>query len=220
MIYMIYLTVGRFWRTAILALVASVTFLQPVKKLMAQVPVKHTQGVLHGFLVQSTLTGESLADGDLIQIARGNQVTSQLVSKLRDGSVHDETAVFSQRGNFRLLKYQLVQKGKTFQHPAPVLGHGLSLAGIPSVVGGQLCLRWPAQAEHASDDPIEAPNEHNHKCQLSDVTSEFKKLSADLDLHKGESPWIVRKSEFVLGGRRDTTKFYSLAVIRPERQLM
>jgi hypothetical protein len=38
---------------------------------MAQVPVKHTQGVLHGFLVLRTLAGESIADGDLTQVARG-----------------------------------------------------------------------------------------------------------------------------------------------------
>src|SRR5512135_2188857 len=117
---MICSTVNHFWRRAIFALVAGVTLIQPAVMSMAQVPVKHTQGVLHGFLVLRTLAGESLADGDLIQVARGDRVTSQLVFKFKDGSTHDETAVFSQRGNFRLLKYHLVQKGNTFQHPIEV----------------------------------------------------------------------------------------------------
>ncbi|HUX45219.1 MAG TPA: hypothetical protein VMV57_10755 [Terracidiphilus sp.] len=112
--------VDRIWRTAIVALVAGVTLLQPGTTSAAQVAVRHTEGVLHGFLVLRTLAGEPLADGDLIQIARGNRVTSQLVFHFKDGSVHDETAVFSQRGKFRLLSYHLIQKGHAFQHPIEV----------------------------------------------------------------------------------------------------
>ncbi len=117
---MICLTVGCFRRTAIIALIAGFAFLHPAATSMAQVPVRHTQGVLHGFLVPRTLAGESLADDDLIQVARGNRVTGQLVFKFKDGSIHDETAVISQHGNFRLLRYHLVQKGSTFQHPIEV----------------------------------------------------------------------------------------------------
>jgi hypothetical protein len=86
----------------------------------APVAVRHTEGLVHGFLVLRTLAGDTLADGDLIQIARGYRVTNRLVFRFKDGSVHDETAVFSQRGNFRLLSDHLVQKGPAFQHPMQV----------------------------------------------------------------------------------------------------
>jgi hypothetical protein len=81
------------------------------------VPVRHTEGVVHGFLALRTLDGASIADGDLIQLARGMRVTSRLVFHFKDGSIHDETAVFSQRSLFRLTSYHLVQKGPTFPRP-------------------------------------------------------------------------------------------------------
>ena len=87
----------------------------------APVAVRHTEGLVHGFLVLRTLEGDTLADGDLIQVAHGDRVTNHLVFSFRDGSVRDETAIFSQRGNFRLLNYHLVQKGPAFQRPMEVL---------------------------------------------------------------------------------------------------
>jgi hypothetical protein len=86
----------------------------------APVTVRHAEGLVHGFLVLRTVAGDTLADGDLIQIARGDRVTSRLTFRFKDGSVHDETAVFSQRRNFRLLNDHLVQKGPAFQHPMEV----------------------------------------------------------------------------------------------------
>jgi len=88
--------------------------------LAAQVAARHTEGVVHGFLLLSTLEGKPLADGDSVQVSRGNRVTSHLVFRFKDGSVYDETAVFSQRGNFRLLSYHLVQKGPAFHSPMEV----------------------------------------------------------------------------------------------------
>jgi hypothetical protein len=76
--------------------------------------------LVHGFLVLRTLAGDTLADGDLIQVARGDRITSRLVFHFKDGSVHDETVVYSQRRNFRLLTDHLVQKGPAFQHPMDV----------------------------------------------------------------------------------------------------
>jgi hypothetical protein len=43
-----------------------------------------------------------------------------LVFHFKDGSLHDETAVFSQRRAFRLLSYHLVQKGPAFERPIEV----------------------------------------------------------------------------------------------------
>jgi hypothetical protein len=85
-----------------------------------QVAVRHKEGLVHGFLVLHTVEGKLLADGDLIQNAQDERVTSRLVFRFKDGSLHDETAVFSQRGRFRLLHYHLVQKGPAFEHPMEV----------------------------------------------------------------------------------------------------
>jgi hypothetical protein len=79
------------------------------------VTVRHAEGLVHGFLVMSTLDGTRVADGDLIQVARGDRVTSRLVFHFKDGSLRDETAVFSQRQRFRLISDHLVQKGPAFQ---------------------------------------------------------------------------------------------------------
>ncbi len=87
---------------------------KPLAIILTPVVVRHTEGLVHGFLLLSTMEGNPLADGDLIQVCRSNRVTGHLVFRFKDGSVHDETAVFSQRGNFRLLSYHLVQKGPAF----------------------------------------------------------------------------------------------------------
>lgn len=91
---------------------------------VAQVLVRHQEGLVHGFLALRTLDGETLADGDLMQTARGDRVTSRLVFHFKDGSLHDETAVFSQRGHFRLLSDHLIQKGPAFKHPIDMTVNG------------------------------------------------------------------------------------------------
>jgi len=101
-------------------LLAWAVLLQPGRLDAALVSVHHTEGLVHGFLVLRTLEGNTLADGDLIQVARGDRVTSELVFHFKDGSVHDETVVFSQRRSFRLLSDHIVQKGPAFQHPLEV----------------------------------------------------------------------------------------------------
>ena len=81
------------------------------------VTVRHAEGVVRGFLVLRTLDGTAIADGDSIQTVRGGRVTTRLTFRFKDGSVHDETAVFTQRGQFRLVSSHLVQKGPTFPQP-------------------------------------------------------------------------------------------------------
>jgi hypothetical protein len=58
-----------------------------------------------------------LAVGDLIQVVRGDWVTSRLLFRFKDGSVDDETTVFSQRGNFQLITDHHIQKGPSFPQP-------------------------------------------------------------------------------------------------------
>ncbi len=100
-------------RVASLALI--LTGLPPAGYALGEVvPVRHAEGMVHGFLALRTLGGETIADGDLIQTSRGDRVTSRLVFRFRDGSLHDETAVFTQSGNFRLVSDHLIQKGPSF----------------------------------------------------------------------------------------------------------
>jgi hypothetical protein len=85
--------------------------------LNAQIAVRHKEGLVHGFLRLSTMEGKPLANGDLAQLSHGNTVTSRLTFRFNDGSLREETAVFSQRGKFRLLDYHLIQKGPAFRNP-------------------------------------------------------------------------------------------------------
>jgi hypothetical protein len=81
------------------------------------VAVRYVAGMVHGFLVLRTAEGETLATGDLVQLAHGDRITTKLVFRFKDGSIDDETTVYSQRGTFRLLKDHHVQKGPAFLHP-------------------------------------------------------------------------------------------------------
>jgi hypothetical protein len=81
------------------------------------VTVRYREGLVHGFLVLSTLDGDPLAHGELAQVSRGDRVTTHVVFRFKDGSVDDETTIFLQRSNFRLLSYHLEQKGPAFRYP-------------------------------------------------------------------------------------------------------
>jgi hypothetical protein len=89
--------------------------LQPTLCPAETVAVRYPEGVSHGFLVLRTQEGKSIADGDSIQVARGDRVTSRMRFRFTDGSIYEETTVFSQRGTFRLLSDHVLQKGPTFK---------------------------------------------------------------------------------------------------------
>lgn len=84
------------------------------------VAVRLREGEFHGFLVLRTLDGAIVASGDSLQVAQGDRVTNRLVYHFKDGSVQDETVVFSQKGHFLLLSDHLVQKGPAFKRPMDV----------------------------------------------------------------------------------------------------
>jgi hypothetical protein len=92
-------------------------------------PVRYSEGLVHGYLALRTLSGETLAAGDLLQQVRGDEVSSRLVFHFKDGSLHQEDTTFSQRGHFRLRSYRLQQKGPAFEHPI-----GVSIDGERGVV--------------------------------------------------------------------------------------
>jgi hypothetical protein len=93
----------------------------PVQGLSEQVRVRHPEGTLHGFLSLTNEQGEVLADGDLIEIVRGDRVTSRLTFHFKDGSIDDETTVFTQKGVFRLISDHHVQHGQYFSTQLDVL---------------------------------------------------------------------------------------------------
>jgi hypothetical protein len=78
------------------------------------VPVRFNEGLVHGFLKVSSADGTRLADGDLFQTSSGGRVTGRLTFHFKDGSLQDETTVFTQQKAFRLISYHLIQKGPSF----------------------------------------------------------------------------------------------------------
>jgi len=107
------------------------------------VAVRYTEGALHGFLVLRTLDHKLLAEGDLIQTVRGDRVTAHLVFRFKDGSLLDQTTVYSQRQRFQLISDRLVQKGPTFPQPLE-----MSVDGIT----GQVTVRYEDEhGKHKSE---------------------------------------------------------------------
>jgi hypothetical protein len=92
-----------------------------VSAVATPIAVRHPEGIVHGFLVLRTMDGTPIADGDLQQTAQGDRVTARLTFRFKDGSLHDETVVFSQRGSFRVLSDHLIQKGPSFPQPVDVM---------------------------------------------------------------------------------------------------
>jgi hypothetical protein len=109
-------TIERRFRASIV-LVTGLVLLVAGNPSAEPVVVRYVEGLVHGFLSLRSPDGKLLADGDLIQNARGNRVTSRLVFHFKDGSLSDETAVFSQSGHFSLITDHLIQKGPAFEQP-------------------------------------------------------------------------------------------------------
>lgn len=78
------------------------------------VAVRYTEGVTHGFLTLRSAAGDLLAQGDLLQVVRPERVDSRLVFRFKDGSLYDETVVFTQDKVFTMVSYRLVQRGPSF----------------------------------------------------------------------------------------------------------
>jgi hypothetical protein len=101
-------------------LLACAAMLQPSALFAELIPVRHTEGLIHGFLVVRSLEGKAVADGQMTQDARGDRVTNHLIFRFKDGSVYEDTTIFSQRGTFRLVSDHLIQKGPSFKQPMDI----------------------------------------------------------------------------------------------------
>jgi hypothetical protein len=103
------------------ALLAFAFPLQPNALIAEQVPVRHKEGLMHGFLALRTLEGKKLADGEMTQVAAGDRLTADLIFRFKDGSFYEDKTVFTQKGSFRLLSDHLVKKGPSFKQPMETL---------------------------------------------------------------------------------------------------
>jgi hypothetical protein len=88
------------------------------------IPVKHTVGALHGFLTIRSSTGAILGHGELYEFAQGDRVTARLTMHFRDGSLDDETTVFTQRQAFALISDHHIQHGPFFKNAIDALVEG------------------------------------------------------------------------------------------------
>jgi hypothetical protein len=78
------------------------------------IAVRQTQGLTHGFLIVRAEDGRVIARGELSQVAHGERVTAHLTYRFRDGSIDEDTAIFTQRGTFQLVSDHHIQKGPYF----------------------------------------------------------------------------------------------------------
>jgi hypothetical protein len=78
------------------------------------IPVRFAEGMVHGFLDLTTQAGRPLAHGDLLQVARNDEMASRMVFHFGDGSVFEEAVTYAQDGVFTMLTYHLVQSGPAF----------------------------------------------------------------------------------------------------------
>jgi hypothetical protein len=100
------------------------------------VPVRHLEGREHGFVVIHDEAGHPIGSGEVTQSVEGDRVTYRMIYRLRDGSVDDETTVFSQQRNFALISDHHIQRGSFFSQPLDLTieanGHSIDRAATGS----------------------------------------------------------------------------------------
>lgn len=106
--------------TTIGLLILLIMILGPRPLPASPVPVRFAEGVAHGFLLLRTLDGALIASGDLLQIGRGGGIENRMVFHFKDGSLFDETVVFTQQRVFTMQSYRLVQRGPVFDEDTEI----------------------------------------------------------------------------------------------------
>ncbi len=82
--------------------------------------MRFAEGSIHGFLVLRTQDGQFLAQGDLLETVRGAEIHKTTVFRFKDGSLFEETVVFSQQGVYTLKSYRLEQRGPAFKEDTKI----------------------------------------------------------------------------------------------------
>jgi hypothetical protein len=74
----------------------------------------------HGFLILLDAAGAIIASGELTQVHTRHRIRLHVVFHFRDGSLDDETTLYSQGETIRLITDRHIQRGKSFPHPCDV----------------------------------------------------------------------------------------------------
>jgi hypothetical protein len=125
--------------------------LQPIANADAA-PVRSVQGTIHAFLELRSEDGQVVASGDTFQVVEGNRIKARTLFQFKDGSIDDETTIFSQRRTFQLISDHRIQKGPFFPHPMDVL---------IDVPGGKVTVRSTGKdgKEEVKTDHLDLPRD-------------------------------------------------------------
>lgn len=132
------------------------------------VPVRYSQGTVHGFIQLRSDQDSLLAEGDLLQVAGDSTIESRMVLRFADKSYFEEATTFTQHKVFRMVAYHLVQRGPAFD---PQLDAVLSRDGQYAVVSRQ------GQKEDRDAGQLELPE---------DVSNGLPVVLA-MNLHRGDT---------------------------------
>jgi hypothetical protein len=84
------------------------------------VATRFVEGTVHGFLILTTVDGKTIASGDLRQTRKAKAVQSQTKFRFKDGSLWEESVVFTQQRVFSLQSYRLLQRGPAFNEDVEI----------------------------------------------------------------------------------------------------
>lgn len=80
----------------------------------APVPVRFVEGAVHGFLTLSEMNGNVIAAADLRQVSTAKGIEARTIFHFKDGSLSDETVVYTEQNVFSMQSYHAMQRGPAF----------------------------------------------------------------------------------------------------------
>ena len=78
---------------------------------------RHVEGRLRGFVTIRTANGKQIGYGTMTQSVQGDRITGHTSYRFRDGSLDEETSVYSDQKAFTLISDHHIQRGPLFPHP-------------------------------------------------------------------------------------------------------
>ena len=175
------------------------------------VAVRLPEGYAHGF-VDFYAGRERIAHGELVQFPRGKQIENRLTVAFDDGSLHEETVVFTQARVFRLRSYHLVQRGPSFPEATDVSFDA----------GGRYRARTrkAGDAEKAADGHTEVPADVYNgmastllKNLAPGTTGEVRQLAFTPEPHLLDVKLIPEAEDrYVMGTREQTATRYRMVL--------
>jgi hypothetical protein len=90
------------------ALLVSLAHAEPIK-------VKRVDGARRGFLNIRSQSGTLLGYGEYYEFVQGDRITARQTLHFKDGSLDDETSVFTQKTDFQFISDHHIQKGPFFK---------------------------------------------------------------------------------------------------------